>query len=69
MAIVVSVSGEAIIGAQAVLSVANLMAMVAIVIVGTVSVIAGGVALVARAPHRPSTQPQRKIPNSPGANR
>jgi len=63
VAIVVSVSGEAIIGAQAVLSGKNLMAMVAIVIVATFAVTAGGVALVARAAHQPSAPPQRKGPN------
>ncbi len=53
IAIVVSVSGEAVIGAQAVLSTKNLIAAVAIVVVGTVSVTVGGVALVALALHRP----------------
>ena len=38
VAIVVSVSGETVIGAQAVLSVKNLIATVAVVVVGTVTV-------------------------------
>src|SRR6202040_3591976 len=58
IAIVVSVSDEAVIGAQAVLSMKNLIAAVAIVVVGTVSVTAGGIALVALALHRPD--PDRK---------
>ena len=52
IAIVVSVSDEAVIGAQAVLTVKNLIAAVAIVVVGTVSVTVGGIALVALALHR-----------------
>ena len=46
-------SGEAVIGAQAVLSTKSLVAAVAIVVVGTVSVTVGGVALVALALRRP----------------
>jgi adenylate cyclase len=52
VAIVVSVSRETVIEAQSVVSVENLVATVAIVIVGTVSVLLSGVALVARALHR-----------------
>ena len=51
VAIVISVSGEKVIGAQAVMSEKNLVATVAIVVVGTVSVWLSGVALVARALH------------------
>jgi adenylate cyclase len=50
VAIVISVSGETVIGAQAVLSVKNLIATVAIVVVGTVTVAAGGVAAAERKP-------------------
>jgi adenylate cyclase len=46
VAVVVSVSGETVIGAQAVLSVKNLVATVAIVIVGTVTVSVGAAAIV-----------------------
>ena len=62
-------SGETVVEAQSVLSGKNLVATVAIVIVGTVTVWMGGVALVARALHRASparetTPPrQRKAPN------
>ncbi len=69
VAIVISVSGETVVEAQSVLSGKNLVATVAIVIVGTVTVWMGGVALVARALHRASparetTPPrQRKAPN------
>ncbi|HET6733302.1 adenylate/guanylate cyclase domain-containing protein [Mycobacterium sp.] len=69
VAIVISVSGETVIGAQAVMSVTNLIATVAIVIAGIVTVSLGGIALVARAFHRPdpsreSTSPaQRKTPH------
>ena len=52
VAIVISVSGETVIGAQAVLSTKNLIATVAIVAVGTISVTVGGIALVALALHR-----------------
>jgi adenylate cyclase len=50
VAIVVSVSGETVIGAQAVMSLTNLIATVAIVVVGTVTVTAGGVAIANRRP-------------------
>jgi adenylate cyclase len=69
VAIVISVSGETVVEAQSVLSGKNLAVTVAIVIVGTVTVWMGGVALVARALHRASpareTTPsrQRKAPN------
>ncbi len=69
VAIVVSVSGEAVIGAQAVLSAKNLIATVAVVVIGTITVSVSGVALVARAlqradPGRERTAPQpRKAPN------
>ncbi|MGX9792921.1 adenylate/guanylate cyclase domain-containing protein [Mycobacterium sp. MMS18-G62] len=63
IAIVISVSGEAVIGAQAVLGAKNLIATVAIVIVGTLSVWLSGVALVGRALHRAGSDRQRKSPN------
>ncbi|HEX2283923.1 MAG TPA: adenylate/guanylate cyclase domain-containing protein [Mycobacterium sp.] len=50
VAIVISVSGEKVIGAQAVLTVTNLIATVAIVVVGTVIVCVGGVAIAMRKP-------------------
>src|ERR1700754_827217 len=53
VAIVISVSNEAVIGAQAVLGLKNLVAIVAIIVLGTLSVWLGGVALVK----------QRKAPN------
>jgi class 3 adenylate cyclase len=60
VAIVVSVSGEAVIGAQAVLGPRNLIATVAIIVIGTVSVSVGAVALVGRALRRPAaTAPER----------
>jgi adenylate cyclase len=67
VAIIVSVSGEAVIGAQAVLSVTNLIATVVIVVVGTVSVIVGGIALVALAlrgpdPGRETNPPRQRKP-------
>ena len=69
VAIVISVSRETVIEAQSVLSGQNLIATVAIVIVGTATVWASGVALVARAldraGHARETVPpqQRKAPN------
>jgi adenylate cyclase len=63
VAIVISVSGEAVIGAQAVLSGKNLIATVAIVIFGTVTVWLSGVALVARALHRAGPARTRNPPN------
>jgi adenylate cyclase len=67
IAIVISVSRETVIEAQSVLSVENLVATVASVIVGTVSVLLSGVALVARALHRAGpareTTTPRKAPN------
>ena len=67
VAIVISVSGETVVEAQSVLSGQNLIATVAIVIVGTATVWASGVALVARAldrvgPAQEATAP-RKPPN------
>jgi adenylate cyclase len=64
VAIVISVSGEAVIGAQAALDLNNLIATVAIVATGTASVAIGGAAVVTRAFHRDreSTGP-RKSPN------
>ena len=65
VAIVISVSRETVIEAQSVLSATNLIATVAIVIVGTVTVWLSGVAMVARALHRASedTTTPRKPPN------
>jgi hypothetical protein len=65
--IVVSVSDEAVIGAQAVLSVKNLIATVAIVAVGTISVTVGGIALVALALHRRDAdrEPGATLPRKP----
>jgi len=51
VAIVISVSGESVIGAQAVMSTENLIATVAIVVVGTVTTWMGGVAIVKPRPH------------------
>jgi adenylate cyclase len=62
VAIVISVSRETVIEAQSVLSATNLIATVAIVIVGTVSVWLSGVALVVRALDREKT-PRRKPRN------
>lgn len=62
VAIVISVSGETVIGAQAVMSVKNLIATVAIIVVGTVTVSVGGVALVALVLHRPD---QGREPGAP----
>jgi class 3 adenylate cyclase len=64
VAIVISVSGEAVIGAHAVLDLNNLIATVAIVAGGTATVAMGGAAVVARAFHKPdrdreSTAPRR----------
>jgi hypothetical protein len=66
VAIVISVSRETVIEAQSVLSATNLIATVAIVIVGTVTVWLSGVAMVARALHRASedTTTPRKPPGS-----
>src|SRR6478672_5400061 len=65
VAIVISVSRETVIEAQSVLSATNLVATVAIVIVGTVCVWLSGVAMVARALHRAGgeTTTPRKPPN------
>ena len=52
VAIVVSVSGESVIGAQAVMSQENLIATVAIIIVGTVAVWMGGGAIIKPRPGR-----------------
>src|ERR1700742_710793 len=62
VAIVISVSRQTIIEAQSVLTFENLVATVAIAVVGTLSVGLSGVALVARALDRKSTRP-RKPPN------
>jgi adenylate cyclase len=61
VAIVTSVSGEAVIGAQAVLGQKNLVATVAIVSFGTISVWLSSIALVARALDRADTT--QKTPN------
>ncbi len=61
VAIVISVCRETVIEAQSVLSVGNLIATVAIILVGTVSVGLSGVALVARALNRGGVT--RKPPN------
>ncbi|HKP42242.1 adenylate/guanylate cyclase domain-containing protein [Mycobacterium sp.] len=63
VAIVISVSGEAVIGAQAVLGPKNLVATVAIVVVGTTSVWLSSVALVGRALHRAGSARKGKAPN------
>src|SRR5215212_3941621 len=63
VAIVISVSGEAVIGAKAVLGPTNLVATVAIIIVGTISVWLSGVALVGRALQRSGSARQQKSPN------
>lgn len=64
IAIVVSVSGEAVIGAQAVMSLKNLIATVGVVIVGTVTVSVGGVVMVAPILDREPAAPRRpKAPN------
>jgi adenylate cyclase len=63
VAIVISVSGEAVIGAHAVLGRTNLVATVAIIIVGTIFVWLSGVALVGRALHRAGSAGQRKSAN------
>jgi adenylate cyclase len=65
VAIVISVSRETVIEAQSVLSGQNLVATVAIVMFGTVSVGLSAVALVARALHRTGRpqDPPRRAPN------
>lgn len=65
VAIVISVSRETVIGAQSVLSGENLVATVAIIVFGTVSVGISGIALVARALHRtgPAQDTPRTAPN------
>lgn len=63
VAIVISVSGEAVIGAQAVLGQKNLVATVAIVSFGTISVWLSAVALVGRSLHRADSARQRRAPN------
>jgi adenylate cyclase len=67
VAIVISVSGEAVIGAQAILDLNNLIATVVIVAAGTASVAMGGSAVVTRAFHNPDwvREPAapRKSPN------
>jgi adenylate cyclase len=62
VAIVISVSGESVIGAQAILGPENLVATVAIVIVGTISVWLSSVALVGRALRRAAST-RRRAPN------
>jgi adenylate cyclase len=59
-AIVISVSGESVIGAQAVMSTGNLVATVAIIIVGTVTTWVGGVALVKPRPHTAPNMSRRQ---------
>jgi class 3 adenylate cyclase len=61
VAIVISVSRETVLEAQSVLNVANLVATVAIIVIGTLSVGLSGVALVARALDRAADP--RKTPN------
>ena len=61
VAIVISVCRETVIGAQSVLSVANLIATIAVIVVGTASVGLSGVALVARALNR--AEAPRKAPH------
>jgi adenylate cyclase len=51
VAIVISVSDESVIGAQAVIGAKNLIATVAIIVVGTVTTWVGGVAIVKPRPH------------------
>jgi adenylate cyclase len=65
VAIVISVSRETVVEAESVLSGKNLVAMVAIVIVGTVTVWMSGIALVAGALHRVGAgrETPRKAPN------
>jgi adenylate cyclase len=65
VAIVISVCRETVIEAQSVLSGQNLVATVAIVLFGTVSVGLSAVALVARALHRTGSEqdPPRRAPN------
>jgi adenylate cyclase len=65
VAIVISVSRETVIEARSVLCATNLIATVAIVIAGTVTVWLSGVAMVARALHRAGgdTTTPRKPPN------
>jgi class 3 adenylate cyclase len=62
VAIVISVSGESVIGAQAILGPKNLVATVAIVIAGTISVWLSSVALVGRALRRAGSD-RRRVPN------
>src|SRR3954454_18622392 len=62
VAIVISVSGESVIGAQVILGPKNLAATVAIVTVGTISVWLSSVALVGRALHRAGST-RRRAPN------
>jgi class 3 adenylate cyclase len=61
VAIVISVSRETVLEAQSVLTVTNLIATAAIIVVGTLSVGLSGVALVARALRRAANPP--KTPN------
>ena len=63
VAIVISVSGEAVIGAHGILGTKNLIAALAIVTVGTISVALSAVALVGRALRRAGSARQRKSPN------
>jgi adenylate cyclase len=62
VAIVISVSGESVIGAQAILGPKNLVATVVIVIAGTISVWLSSVALVGRALRRAGSD-RRRVPN------
>src|SRR5262249_24843261 len=65
VSIVISVSREAIIEAQSVLSPTNLIATIAIVIVGTGTVWLSGVALVARALNRLGLAQEGTVPRKP----
>jgi class 3 adenylate cyclase len=60
VAIVISVSGESVIGAQAVMSRVNLIATVAIIIVGTVIVWLGGGAIIKPRPGKPQNITRRE---------
>src|SRR3954447_25876721 len=62
VAIVISVSGESVIGAQAILGPKNFVATIAIVIAGTISVWLSSVALVGRALRRAAST-RRRGPN------
>jgi adenylate cyclase len=65
VAVVISVSGEAVIGAQAILDLNNLIAAVVIVAAGTASVAMGGAAVVTRAFHNPDREREPAAPRKP----